>query len=83
MYPGRQKDGIREFLLVRDQGECCFGGNPKITDRIQVSLENPLTLTYESRLHKVGGTFHVEVAPKTIDGAKGGIYYHLRADHLQ
>jgi hypothetical protein len=83
VFPGRQKDGIKEFLLVRDQGECCFGGNPKITDRIQVSLENPLLLTYEPRLHKVGGTFHVEVSPKTIDGAKGGIYYHLRADHLQ
>ncbi|HEX3725820.1 MAG TPA: hypothetical protein VHV08_06240, partial [Pirellulales bacterium] len=35
VYPGREKDGIRQFLLVRDQGDCCFGGNPKITDRIQ------------------------------------------------
>jgi hypothetical protein len=83
IYPGRQKDGIREFLLVRDQGECCFGGNPKITDRIQVSLVDPLRLTYEPRLHKVGGTFHVEARPATIDGAKGGVFYHLKADHLK
>jgi hypothetical protein len=83
VFPGRQKDGIREFLLVRDQGECCFGGNPKITDRIQVSLVEPLRLTYEPRLHKGGGTFHVEALPTTIDGAKGGIFYHLKANHLK
>ena len=83
VYPGRQKDGIREFLLVRDQGECCFGGNPRITDRIQVSLVDPLRLTYEPRLHRVGGTFHVEALTTTIDGARGGVYYHLKADHLQ
>ena len=44
VYPGREKDGIRKFLLVRDQGDCCFGGNPKITDRIQVTLVDPLRL---------------------------------------
>ncbi len=42
VYPGREKDGIRQFLLVRDQGDCCFGGNPRITDRIQVTLVDPL-----------------------------------------
>jgi hypothetical protein len=83
VYPGRQTKGIREFLLVRDRGECCFGGNPKITDRIQVTLEEPLRLTYETRLHKLGGTFHVEPLDSTIDGAKGGVFYHLQADHLE
>ncbi len=83
VYPGQRKDGIREFLLVRDQGDCCFGGDPKITDRIQVSLEDSLELTYQTRLHKLGGTFHVEPQNKAIDGAKGGVFYHLKADYLQ
>ena len=83
VYPGQRTDGIREFLLVRDQGDCCFGGDPKITDRIQVTLEEPLQLTYQPRLHKLGGTFHVEVQDKAIDGAKGGVFYHLKADYLQ
>ncbi len=83
VYPGRQTHGIREFLLVRDRGDCCFGGDPKITDRIQVKLDRPLKLDYSTRLHKLGGTFHVEVKPSTIDGATGGVYYHLKADHLQ
>lgn len=82
-YPGRQTHEIREFLLVRDRGDCCFGGDPKITDRIHVTLENPLRLDYASRLHNLGGTFHVEAQPTTIDGATGGVYYHLKANHLK
>ena len=38
MYPGKQQQGIKQFLLVRDQGDCCFGGNPKITDRVLVQI---------------------------------------------
>lgn len=83
VYPGRDKDGIRRFLLVRDRGECCFGGNPKITDRILVTLEDPLRLTYSTRIHKLAGTFHVEVRNSAIDDASGGVYYHLTADHLE
>lgn len=83
VYPGREKDGIRKFLLVRDQGECCFGGNPRITDRIFVTLEDPLLLTYATRSFKVGGTFHVEAHSSAIDDAKGGVFYHLKADYLQ
>ncbi len=59
VYPGREMEGIKTFLLVRDQGDCCFGGNPKITDRIQVTLVDPLRLTYKPRLHKLAGVFHV------------------------
>lgn len=83
VYPGREKDGIRRFLLVRDQGQCCFGGNPKITDRIFVTLEDPLRLTFASRIFKLGGTFHVEAHDSTIDDAKGGVFYHLKADYLK
>ncbi|MBI3839656.1 MAG: hypothetical protein HY288_17180 [Planctomycetia bacterium] len=81
VYPGRDKDGIRQFLLVRDQGDCCFGGNPRITDRIQVTLVDPLRLRYQPQLHKVGGTFHVE--PATAIGAGGAVFYHLKADYLE
>ncbi len=83
MYPGRDKDGIREFLLVRDQGDCCFGGDPKITDRIHVKLVGPLRVAFQSRMHKVAGTFHVAPADNTIDNAKGGVFYHLEADYVQ
>ena len=81
VYPGREMEGIKTFLLVRDQGDCCFGGNPKITDRIQVTLVDPLRLTYKPRLHKLAGVFHVR--PTTAVTAGGGVYYQLDADHLK
>jgi hypothetical protein len=83
IYPGCGVDGIRQFLLVRDQGDCCFGGNPKITDRIEVTLVDPLRLKFQSRLHKVGGTFHVAPLSTAVRGANGGVLYHLEADYLQ
>ncbi|HEY1783906.1 MAG TPA: DUF4190 domain-containing protein [Pirellulales bacterium] len=81
VYPGREIDGIKTFLLVRDQGDCCFGGNPKITDRIQVTLTDPLRLSYKSRLHKLAGVFHVR--PSTAVNAGGNVFYQLEADYLR
>lgn len=76
VYPGMQKDGITEFLLVRDQGSCCFGGNPKITDRIQVSLSGSKGFEFSQGLFKVAGTFHVTPPKQAVD-AKGVVFYHL------
>ena len=83
IYPGREKDGIRQFLLVRDQGDCCFGGNPKITDRIQVTLVGGKRLSFASRLHKVAGKFHVAPLDQAVGGAEGGVLYHLEANYVQ
>jgi hypothetical protein len=81
VYPGREAEGIKTFLLVRDQGDCCFGGNPKLTDRIQVTLNDPLRLTFRSRMFRLAGVFHVK--PTTAVNAGGGVYYQLDADYLR
>jgi uncharacterized membrane protein len=38
MYPTNQYVGLQEFILCKDSGDCCFGGNPEITDMIQVTI---------------------------------------------
>lgn len=76
VYPGAHTNGIRRFLLVRDQGTCCFGGDPKLTERIQVSLSDPEGMTYTAGICKVAGLFRVEVNTMAVDGP-GGIIYHL------
>lgn len=75
IYPGKQQHGIAQFLLVRDQGDCCFGGNPKITDRVLVQLADPAGIDFTAKLTKVAGTFRVQPAG-TADLA-GGVLYHL------
>lgn len=81
VYPGQQQSGIKQFVLCRDNGDCCFGGQPKLTDRILVTLEGPLALEYSTRQRRVGGTFRFEPA-NAVDGL-GGVIYHLDADYLK
>ena len=47
--PARDTAGIRKFVLCRDAGTCCFGGNPKKTDRIVVSLANASGMIYQKQ----------------------------------
>ncbi|MEX0867549.1 MAG: DUF3299 domain-containing protein [Pirellulales bacterium] len=82
IYPGSQKRGIRSFLLVRDKGDCCFGGNPKITDRIQVTLQDPLRLEFDTRMHKLAGVLRIDPNQTAVD-AGGAVLYHLEADYLK
>ncbi len=77
VFPGPQQRGIKTFLLVRDKGDCCFGGNPKITDRVQVTLADPHRLTFSSRMHKVAGTFRVDLSPAQAVDAGGEVFYYL------
>ena len=75
MYPGKQQRGIRQFLLVRDQGDCCFGGNPKITDRVLVQKADKQTIEYTPRLRKIAGRFSIR--PTGAVDVDGGVFYHL------
>ena len=75
MYPGKELRGIAEFLLVRDKGDCCFGGNPKITDRVAVRLADRQGIDLTERLVKIAGRFAVR--PTGISAIEGGVLYHL------
>lgn len=81
IYPGKQQHGLVQFLLVRDQGDCCFGGNPKITDRVLVQLADPAGIDFTPHLTKVAGRFRVQPAG-TADLA-GGVLYHLDEARLR
>lgn len=75
MYPGKQQHGIRQFLLVRDQGDCCFGGNPKITDRVLVQLADKRGIEFTARQRKIAGRFSIR--PSGSADVEGGVIYHL------
>ena len=80
VFPAKQTSGIKQFVLCRDNGDCCFGGQPKLTDRVLVTLKGPLSLNFSTRLQRVAGTFRVEPGQGT-DGISG-VIYHLDADYL-
>lgn len=42
MYITKSSQNRRDFVILKDSGECCFGGDPKAYDMIQVTLRDDL-----------------------------------------
>ena len=80
VYPDGQTANIKQFVLVPDMGTCCFGGQPKLTDMIQVTLNDPLRTEYSFARRSFGGTFRV--AASAADKV-GTVIYHLDADYAK
>jgi len=82
LYPDGQQNNIKRFVLVPDLGTCCFGGQPKLTDMIEVTLEKPLQTTYNMKKRKLAGELKVDMTLKPVSGVNG-VYYQLKANHLR
>ena len=80
VYPDGQMDDIKQFVLVPDMGTCCFGGQPKLTDMIQVTLQDPLRTKYSYTRRSFGGTFRL--AASSADKV-GTVIYHLDANYAK
>ena len=74
---------VREFLLVRDNNECCFGdlSNVKYFDQVLVSTVGSLSTDYSTGIYRVGGILHIH--PENILRGVGYPVYTLEADHLK
>jgi hypothetical protein len=82
LYPDGQQYNIKRFVLVPDLGTCCFGGQPKLTDMIEVTLEEPLQTAYNMSKRKLAGELKVDMSLKPVSGVNG-VYYQLKANHLR
>jgi len=73
MFPTLKKRGLKQFVLVRDNLECCFGPGAALFDCILVHMNEGQTAEFSTRPIAVEGTFSVEeiVGP---DGAHLAIY---------
>jgi hypothetical protein len=74
---GNQKKGIVNFILCADQGDCCFGGNPKITDRVLIQLTDSAGIDYTDYLQKFSGTFKYRPTKNAIDVSNGGDVWYI------
>lgn len=67
ILPGFQERGITEFVLVRDNMECCFGPGAALYDCILVQMAPGKTTSYSYRPIAVEGVFEIE----TFEGPDG------------
>ncbi|HSG69495.1 MAG TPA: DUF3299 domain-containing protein [Planctomycetaceae bacterium] len=79
MYPTRKTEGITEFIMAKDNGQCCFGGEPQITDMIYVKLDKPLAVDFSDERVSVSGVFKAG----KVNQAEGLMpIYELQAQHF-
>ena len=61
MFPFRETRDLKQFVLCKDSGDCCFGGQPKPTDMILIHMKGGKTVNYhEKQLVGVAGTLRIE-----------------------
>lgn len=62
MYPTGQQTGLKSFVLCRDNGDCCFGGQPKVTDMILIKMNGDKTAQFHDNkvMVSVSGVFKAE-----------------------
>jgi hypothetical protein len=80
--PGSQRTISGEFLLVRDNNECCFGEIDKVKyyDQMQVKLKHNTTASFDLRMYRVGGTLVIN--PANLGRGPEFPVYSLMADYL-
>ena len=57
MYPEKTTKNLTSFLLVKDNQQCCFGGQPNLNDMIMVTMQKGKKMDYHRGLVSIAGTF--------------------------
>lgn len=60
ILPTFQEQGIREFVLVRDNQECCFGPGAALFDCIRVQMDEDNPISFSHRPVSVEGRFDIQ-----------------------
>jgi hypothetical protein len=77
------RQNIGEFLLVRDNNQCCFGdiSTVKYYDQIAVTMQGKLRVDYHGGLYRIGGTLRVN--PQNARPMSPAPAYYLEADYAE
>ncbi|MCA8999945.1 MAG: hypothetical protein KDA80_23315 [Planctomycetaceae bacterium] len=57
IYQTQKMEDLGSFLFVKDNGDCCFGAQPAIEDRLGVVMEEGKEIDYHAGKVAVAGTF--------------------------
>ena len=77
MWQSRQPTGLTSFVLLKDNGECCFGGDPAAYDMMEVRMQGGKTVDDTPGLIGVAGVLRAN-----LDAGPGEAVYILEAEHV-
>lgn len=78
-----QQSGIKQFVLVRDNQECCFGPGAAIYDCVWVEMAPGKTTNFATRVVTVKGKFEIDT--EKYQYPDGGYYaiYRMTAEEAK
>lgn len=82
--PSGKQYGLKNFIMVGDFGDCCFGGDPAITDVVAVKIQTDDTVDYGYGLRRIAGTFRLN--PGTAISHEDEIprvFYEIEAEYVR
>jgi hypothetical protein len=81
ILPSFQQSGLAQFVLVRDNMQCCFGPGAALYDCIVVQMSEGKSTNFTIQPVAVEGTFSIQ----EVNGADGKCLaiYHMQADKVQ
>ena len=82
--PGARKQKLKNFILVGDFGDCCFGGSPDITEVVAIDIKIDKTVNYSYALRRIAGTFKLNPNSKRVNEKDvPQVFYEIHADHVK
>ncbi|TWT66470.1 DUF3299 domain-containing protein [Allorhodopirellula solitaria] len=83
IHPSSGSGKLRQFILVPDLGTCCFGGQPRSSDMIEVRLPPGQSVRANLLKRKLAGEFRINrVAQKKADFDQA-IFYKMQVDQFK
>ncbi len=85
IHPAVASSGkVDHFILVRDFGTCCFGGQPPPTHMMEVKIVGKAPrVEYSTRMVRLAGKFAV-MPPQVRESLEvQDVVYHLEADYVK
>ncbi|TWU01194.1 DUF4190 domain-containing protein [Stieleria varia] len=83
IHPSSGGGMLSQFILVPDLGTCCFGGQPKSSDMIEVTLTNGQRIKGGVTRQKLAGEFKLNKQPRKQTDFDNLVFYRLRADQAK
>lgn len=78
MWQTQKSEGLTEFVFLKDNGECCFGGDPKPYDMMMVKMAGEQTTRAYTCMVAVSGVLNANV-----NAGEGEPVYTVDADIVE
>jgi hypothetical protein len=80
IHPASGSGKLSKFVLVPDLGTCCFGGEPRSSSMIEVTMPRGQSVSAGKLRLKLAGQFEVNKYRVTNTDFDNPVFYRLRAD---